>query len=94
VYDENGEPIYDEESGDPEVVSLKQSLVKEYLEAFENKPSSPVDVYLNNIVLTLKSKGIEISPLVSNMEELVSKLAKVRNLESFAYTDEIAKTID
>jgi len=28
------------------------------------------------------------------MEELVSKLAKVRNLESFAYTDEMAKTID
>ena len=94
IYDKNGELIYDEESGDPEVVSLKQSLVKEYLESFENKPSSPVDVYLNNVVLTLKSKGIEISPLVANMEELVSKLAKVRNLESFAYTDEMAKTID
>jgi len=28
------------------------------------------------------------------MEELVSKLAKARNLESFAYTDEVEKTID
>jgi hypothetical protein len=28
------------------------------------------------------------------MEELISKLAKARNLESFAYTDEVEKTIN
>jgi len=28
------------------------------------------------------------------MEELISKLAKARNLESFTYTDEVEKTIN
>ena len=94
VYNKNGELIIDEETYEPEVVSLKKSLVEEYLNSFKDKPSSPVDIYLNNVVTTLKSKGIQISPLVSDMEELVSKLAKVRNLESFTYTDEVEKTIN
>ena len=94
VLDENGEPIISMETGDPELVSLRQNLVNEYLESFKDKPSSPVDIYLNNVVKTLKSKGINISPLVSNMEELVSKLAKARSLDSFSYTDDVERTID
>jgi len=64
------------------------------MDSYKNVPSSPVDEYLNGVTKTLKSKGIEVSPLVSDMEALVSKLAKARILNNFSYDDKVEKAID
>lgn len=87
--------ILDEESGDIiEVPLLSEADAKEYMDSYKNVPSSPVDEYLNGVTKTLKSKGIEVSPLVSDMEALVSKLAKARMLNNFSYDDKVEKAID
>jgi len=82
------------ETDEEEEAGLNDKIVKEYLNSFKDVPNSPIDVYLDNIVTTLKSKGIKISPLVSNINELVSKLAIAKNLESFTYDDNIENTIN
>lgn len=88
-------PMLDEETYQYTLQPLiSKNLAQEYIDSFKNKQSSPVDLYINNIVTTLKGQGIEISPLVANIDELVSKLSKAKNLETFSYTDEVEKIIN
>ena len=82
------------ETDEEEEAGLNNKIVKEYLDSFKDVPNSPIDVYLDNIITTLKSKGVKISPLVSNINELISKLAIAKNLESFTYDDDIENTIN
>jgi len=44
---------------------------KEYLEALEGIPSSPVDIYLSKVANTLKSQGINVPEIVYNLSVLV-----------------------
>lgn len=94
MYDSDGEPLRDPESDEIELFGLNKKIVDEYLDSFKDVPSSPVDLYLSGVVTTLKDKGIEISPLVSDINGLVSKLARAKNLESFSYDDDTEKLIN
>lgn len=75
-------------------LQMRQKDIDDYIKAIEDIPSSPVDIYINNVTKTLKSKGISVSPLVSDIGALISKLAKAKNLQSFSYDDKTEKLIN
>jgi len=86
----------DDETEEEEIVDeqLPEKIAKEYINALNNIPSSPIDEYLNNVVATLRSKGINISLMSGNIAKLVSDLAKVGNMESFNYDSNTEEAIN
>lgn len=82
------------EFGEQEIVQLNQNTVKEYLDALNDIPSSPVDEFISNVVGTLRSKGINIPQISGDMSKLLSDLAKVANVESFNYDDDTEALIN
>lgn len=83
-----------DEFGETEVVELNPDTKKKYLDALEGIPSSPVDIYLNNIVSTLKSNGINISGLSTSVGNLLFSLARAGNIESFNYDKNVEEQIN
>ena len=82
------------EYGEQEIVQLDQNTVKEYLDALNEIPSSPVDEFISNVVGTLRSQGINIPQISGNMSKLLSDLAKVANVESFNYDEDTEALIN
>ena len=82
------------EFGEQEIVQLDQNTAKEYLDALNDIPSSPVDEFISNVVGTLRSQGINIPQISGNMSKLLSDLAKVANVESFNYDEDTEALIN
>lgn len=82
------------EYGEQELMQLDQDTAKEYLDALNSIPSSPVDEFISNVVGTLRSQGINIPQISGNMSKLLSDLAKVANVESFNYDSDTEALIN
>ena len=82
------------EFGEQETIQLDPNIAKEYLDALNDIPSSPVDEFISNVVGTLRSQGIKIPQISGNISKLLSDLAKVANVESFNYDDDTEALIN
>jgi len=51
-------------------------------------------MYLKNVHRTLKSKGIDLAPTVTDLDNLIITLSRAQDLESFSYDENIERQID